>query len=622
VALVAATLTTGLTLDTAVATTTVTPTEAGTPPVVRGDHVDINIDLGALNYVRANTATAVFAAATPIQTALGSGCRGDNPAGTNLSARDEVKVTGPDGTVVLSSVSPVRNLGTSGFFTSPPNQPLNPQPAPSNTNYRGDFAASNPAFHGWKQTLDLTGKPAGTYTVTTTSSSTTKIGTLPCVVGVPAADNKAVVPGPVVQTQTFEYRPWQANFKDVMGKGSVHANITPREFQFSVGTNQSVVFQGTRQKQSFYSFGGSFLLPSDPAACAELITNCLPSGAVECDPAAGCVPRLMAVSQSGSSPDNDGIVGVFDLETKAFVAAVNVHGNKTTLTSLGTTNDALYHSYLQKLSDQAAAKGIDLASILATEVAVNNGHYETSLSLLNALQIEPSATKGGVHIFTTATVQAGIILDIYAHLRLTGAPCATNVGSSSTDPQRFLRNEDAGYTVTKTDLAPSVPSTGPLGAIVSGPVFHILGKFNGATAPLLNTASAVIGADTANNEPNGYPVWIQPFLSAPMHVANPKTMDFLGTATWSASEKPATATAGCLSVNFMLGVGAAIYNNPYPAIGFGLLLDPGSRPNANAKKLSAAVDAAVQSTVDSATSNPTVDSLLTQVVGALPLSGL
>ncbi len=35
-----------------------------------------------------------------------------------------------------------------GFLTSPPNQALSPQPAPANTNYRGDFPASATSSHG------------------------------------------------------------------------------------------------------------------------------------------------------------------------------------------------------------------------------------------------------------------------------------------------------------------------------------------------------------------------------------------------------------------------------------------------------------------------------------------
>jgi hypothetical protein len=131
----------------------------------------------------------------------------------------------------------------------------------------------------------------------------------------------------------------------------------------------------------------------------------------------------------------------------------------------------------------------------------------------------------------------------------------------------------------------------------------------------VNTASAVIGVDTAADEPNGLPVWIQPFISTPSHVTNPRTMDFLGTATWSASETP-IGTIGCTTIDFMLGAGVALYNNPLP-IGFGTLpiWDPTS-PEVAA--LIDQIDAAVQALVDGVTSDPTVAALLEQITGQLP----
>ena len=155
---------------------------------------------------------------------------------------------------------------------------------------------------------------------------------------------------------------------------------------------------------------------------------------------------------------------------------------------------------------------------------------------------------------------------------------STNTGSSADGTRRYTPNEDAGYTVRTSDLLPSVPAVGPLGAIVGGPVFSIEGDFVGATAPLVNTASAVIGVDTAADEPHGYPIWIEPFVSSPTHVASPKRMDYLGTATWSASETPVIPGLGCISVNFMLGTGVAIFDNPV-RVGFDELVDVATRPN-------------------------------------------
>jgi len=314
------------------------------------------------------------------------------------------------------------------------------------------------------------------------------------------------------------------------------------------------------------------------------------------------------------STDPVGIVGVFDLDTKAFIAQVKINGTVRTLMSTGTTTDAYYHDLLDQLSAGAAAKGIDLASILATEVRVSNGTQVLRLSLLNGLQIDPTTSHGGIQISSNSTAQAGVLLDVYSSLRLDGGACVANSASSSTEPGRYTRHEDNGYNVTKSDLLPAVPAVGPLAALVGGPLYHITGTFK--SNALVNTASAVIGVDTAADEPHGYPIWISPFLS-PIHTAKPTTLDFLGTATWSASESP--ILQGCLVVDFMLGAGVAVYNNPLP-VGLGTIFDPLAQPTPAAEQLTDAVNDAVNQVVGQATSNPTVNSLLTQVTALLPLA--
>ena len=133
-----------------------------------------------------------------------------------------------------------------------------------------------------------------------------------------------------------------------------------------------------------------------------------------------------------------------------------------------------------------------------------------------------------------------------------------------------------------------------------------------------NTASALVGVDTATDEPNGYPVWISPFLSGGIHVATPKTMDFVGTATWSASES-SLGTAGCLVVDLMAGTGVAVFNNPLP-VGLGTLIDLVGEPNPAALQLSEAVDTALTDVIGAVASTPLIDSVLGTLLDALSLT--
>lgn len=605
------------------AATTVSPSQAGDPPVVRDTTVTVSVDRTAMTYYRGSS-TAAFAPQGGLAVAAGlTVCRGDNPAGTNNSPRTTVVVTAPDGSVVSSATSPARDMGAAGFLTQPSHQPLL-APAPSNTGYRGDLPEAG-AFHGLTSTIDLAGKPAGTYTVTTTHTNKVKTGLLGgCTTGTPVSNGSGgftsagPAPGDQVETQTFEYRPWQANFVDVLGAGKVSTNLTPAEFTFSIGQKRAAILAGgTEAHQRFYTFPSStFALPSDPVACAEDPAGCLPATAAPCYPETGCTPRLMIVNKPSNAAANDALQGVFDLESKAFIALAKVGGTTRLLMSVGTANDAIYDDVLQNLITSAEAGGIDLASILATEVSVGTGKDKVSLSLLNGLQLDPSSSPGGVQISTDASVQAGVILHLNSTLRLTGGACVANSGGSAQGTRQYAHKEPTGYNVVTSDLLPGVPAVGPLAPLTGGPVWSITGKFSDDA--LLNTASAIIGADTAAGEPNGYPVWIQPFVSG-IHTAKPKTMDFVGTGTWSASETP--LGAGCLTVNLLVGTGVAVYNNPLP-VGLRSVLGPLSVPNEDFRPLTTAVTEAVEQVTNTVTADPTVAALLDQLVGALPLTGL
>jgi hypothetical protein len=612
------------------AATTVGPTQPGSPPYTRADIVNVTVNPVAVQFSRTGLSTSAFTRST----VLTASCVGDDPATTNNSPRTVVTVTGP-GTVgdVLQATSPVLKRSLSDAFAGYP--VADPQPAPNATNWRGGAYGSTVSGAGtstnntrpWVVPVDLTGKPGGIYTVTTTTYNKIRTGPItnpgPCIDGQATHNGSgwtnAFTTGPLIETQTFEYRPWQKTFTDVLGNGNVKVNLTPQEFQGNIASpaKAGTIYSGTPATMKFYEVPdvSTALLPADPNTCAENPTSCLPSSAVQCTPgSAGCDPRLLVINKG---VPGDVVQGLFDLETNAFVAKVVIEGSQRYMFSLGAA-DAHYRDLLTKLNTAAAGQGVDLGALMRTAVRLRLGNNEYKLSLLNGLQIDPKAAgvPNGVQIVTDPAVQAGLILNIYAGL---GSPCASpSTGDSdpaTAAPDRVTRTSNVGYTVEKSDLLPEVPRAGAAGALVGGPIYHIEGQFAGGTT-LVNTSAAVIGVDTAEDEPNGYPIWIEPFLSSPAHVEVARTMDFIGTATWSASETNLGAL-GCLVVDFMLGAGVAIYNNPLP-VGFGdiPIWDPQSPA---VQELMAQVNAAVQDTVDDVASNPTVDGLLNQILGALPV---
>jgi hypothetical protein len=595
--------------------------------VVRDSSITLSTNPVALMFSRSST-TSNWSVTNPVIAGSALGCRGDaGPIGTaatgNNSPRTNVAISGG----LLDATSPVIDTSIAGLLAGFP--ALNPQPAPNTTNYRGGAPSSGtPGSSGqstrpFVNTVNLTGKAPGVYTVTTTTRNMVKNTSLSaCAIGtpnIPVPNNAAFTAGLQTESLTFEYRPWQHVFTDVFGGGHVNMNIRPAEFQAVVDGVTGTIYDGGLSGggyMRFYEVGDitAFALPPDPSTCAADPTTCLPPGSRQCDPAVDntCDPRLVVINKGAPG---DVVRGIFDLETKAFIAQTNVKGHQRLMVSLGTAQDAAYHDLLNKLFAAAAAQGIDLPHLLATKVRVRAGANEISLSLLNGLQIQPKTGANGVQIVSDSTVQAGLILNIYA--RLAGTCTATAGDSSPTTaaPDRYTHTSDVGYTVRRSDLLPNVPRVGVLGALVGGPIYNIEGDFDGVGAPLVNTSSAIIGVDTAADEPNGYPIWIEPFISSPNHVTGARKMDFLGTATWSASETP-VAGVGCLTVDFLLGAGVALYNNPLP-VGFGTLpiWDP---QNPAVADLMAQINGAIQDAADQVGANPTVNDVLQRILDLLP----
>ncbi len=117
------------------------------------------------------------------------------------------------------------------------------------------------------------------------------------------------------------------------------------------------------------------------------------------------------------------------------------------------------------------------------------------------------------------------------------------------------------------------------------------------------------------DEPNGYPVWLSPFVSGINAATVAESMDFLGTAEWSASETP-LGDEGCLTTGFMLGTGVAVYNSPLAFRIGHLPIVWEDIPAAGA--LMGTIDAAVQDAAAQLGEAPLVGELLDTILGALP----
>ena len=229
------------------AATTIVPTPAETGidgPVVRNDSIELKEDNGGRLFTRTSSSGNFTQQSTGLAYAL-SGCLGNTtpPApSTNNSPRSRIVVNGPrvtspvgtTGPVVLSASSPAKSLA----LFSNAESVITPPPAPSRDAYLGG---------PWSTNLSLAGKPAGVYTVTTAITNMLKTGLGACTPGTPGL---AATPGTPLNTftagdrtvsWTFEYRPWQQKFTDLLGTGTIQMNTLPEEFQFDVSSVSSPI---------------------------------------------------------------------------------------------------------------------------------------------------------------------------------------------------------------------------------------------------------------------------------------------------------------------------------------------------------------------------------------------
>jgi hypothetical protein len=582
----------GLTSATAATTVASPETNGAGQAVVRDDSTTLAVDTGGRIFSRL-TGAAGFAAQSTLAGIAVTGCLGDNPAGTDRSPRSRLVVTDPAGEVVLDQTSPARNLLTNA-----------PSPTPGNSNYLGG---------PWSTTVSLAGRPAGVYTVNTIITDRLRTGALPsqvCLIGTPGTPANTFVLGTRTETTTFEYRPWQAQFADLLGTGTVRLNTVPEEFRFGVSGASSPVVTGAAAADAMklYSVPDSFefqLSLPNPGACGTDPLACLPTGALSCNPGTGCRPRLATINYDGGA---DKLVGLFDLETRAFAAVATTGGRTRLLVSGGTAVDGFLQGLLDQLNGMAAQLGIDLPALLGTTLDLNLQRPDGStdvirISLLRAIELfnMPNGPATGVGLVAPLSLGAGVILHTGAWL----APADPTATAPDGTPRSGFH-----YTVTEATALPAVPSLPvPLNALVApGKLKHVSARVPAGSG----SHSVVLGADTESDPVTGLPVHL-PLLSTPGAVAD-SGIDFVGTAT--VVTVPEQCLAGfCFGGGFMLGTGVATFGtSPLPVDFASLPLVWGDELGLGS--VMAPVDGLVAQIAGSLLSNPAVTDLL----GNLPLA--
>ena len=542
------------------AATTVSPSEQdGATTVVREEHVTLDVGTQANMFARSTTgfttasggtANAAYSQMNPSNNSILNflPCTGTN------SPWSEVTVLDPNGDPVFHAESPevggVFSLGLQKWRGSP-----------------------------WSTEMDLTGAEAGVYTVqtrihnkvrSTHNFSTSNVFYLPCTTGTPTQmtafalgnpPNFRYTAGPVLETTTFEYRPWQQRFEDVFGGGSVSFNLTPEEFTFEVDGNQGPLVKGADGAAAIQTFGlpsgALFTPPADPQDCATDPASCLPSVAMPCN-IANCDPRIVFIawaSGNGGEP-GDNLFGFFDLDTRAFVAYARTNGVQRVLLSGGTVIDGLLGTTYAGLVQAAAAAGIDLPALLAQPVTIRFANmeitHEITVSLLEGLQIVTRPTD--IRPPGATELAAGLIIHIGTWL---GVP---DLGGYS----------GYGYTVQEAGVLPAIPSGLPAPAnllLTGGKLRHVVGlmpedgglhivPIGVSTQPstgLLLPLPADIPLSLA-----GFPATVAPITGLP--AATDSGVEFLGDDMVIAQfELCLGPLVGCFGGGTLIGTGLALF---------------------------------------------------------------
>lgn len=355
----------------------------------------------------------------------------------------------------------------------------------------------------------------------------------------------------------FEYRPWEQRFKDTLQTaGGVDFNLnSSREFQISLRGNRQSAIKNAPQAFTVVKLptNADVVLPSDPTVCLPDPEACLPPTPTECQAASACKDRLVMIDYRADGA-KDSLLGIFDLQSRAFVAVATVGDNFSVLKSAGSL-DPQIQALKGQLATQAAKLGIGFSQLSAMKVSSVSGGKETKLSLDEGLeQLVSTGMINGTTVQGGPAVNAGVVV------HLIGGGYKRAPGTAGTDPGPYkvygsAMTAPAVPTATVPALPAPVTEYGPLvqGLIQTGGLGLRQVQAKGYTG------GQHIYALAAGIEPS-----VAKLLYIPGDVASftDKSVDFVGVPLVITQGGLCNAAGDCVGIGFLTGAGAALYDSP------------------------------------------------------------
>ncbi len=360
----------------------------------------------------------------------------------------------------------------------------------------------------------------------------------------------------LVSEVTFEYRPWEQRFKDTLNNaGGVDFNLnSAREVQFQWRDGRQSTIKNAPDAFSVYKLpkNGGLILPQDPAPCVADLASCLPPNVPQCTSnPASCEDRLVVINYRPAG-DNQHVVGLFDLQSRAFVAYTRIGNAVVVLKSLGGF-DAQALALKQQLITEAAKLGINAAQLSAMQLSYVGGGTTTKLSLDEGLEfLTQTGRPNGATVLGGPAVQAGVVIHTiigsYKGLPLSTSGPYSVFGTGLTLPP-----------LTGLPALPALPapltSYGPLveGLLASGGLGlrHI--KAAGYTG------GAHIYALAAGLEPATEKLL---YIPTDADTISDKSIDFVGVPLVLINGGACNLVGQCVGLGILTGAGAALYDSP------------------------------------------------------------